>query len=199
MSVRGTCLVRSRLMSFRGQTISWRGRRYNASGPSRKVTTRGRLALRATLILALLVATLALSTTPAVAATKSPRELVPAGAHVLYWSSPSFNASGTIDGTITVKSQVIVNQVRALINALPLSDTLHRACPDDMMQPQTVSFAASASSTPFTKVVFQLGGCPSAEVFQHGKVVLPTLGGPNLSSTYAKIKHLIDPSAEPLA
>jgi hypothetical protein len=186
-------------MSFRGQTISWRGRRNSASGRSGKVTARGRLALRATAVVALLGATLALSAVPAMAATKSPRELVPAGAHVLYWSSPTINASGTANGTITVKNQAVINHVRALINALPLSDTLHRACPDDMMLPQTIGFAASTSSTPFTKVVFQLGGCPSAEVVQRGSVVLPTLGGPNLSSTYAKIKHLIDPSAEPVA
>jgi hypothetical protein len=157
------------------------------------------LDLRVAAVVALMGATLAASTVPAVAATKSPRELVPAGAHVLYWSSPTMSASGTTNGTITVKNQAVINEVRALINTLPLSDTLHRACPDDMMLPQTVSFAASTSSTPFTRVVFQLGGCPSAQVVQHGKVVLPTLGGPNLSSTYAKIKHLIDPSAEPVA
>jgi hypothetical protein len=141
----------------------------------------------------------ALSAGPAVAATKSSRELVPAGARVLYWSSPTISATGTTSGTITVKNQTVIKEVRALINALPLSDTLHRACPDDMMLPQTVSFAASTSSTPFTKVVFQLGGCPSAEVIQRGNVVLPTLGGANLASTYAKIKHLIDPSAQPVA
>jgi hypothetical protein len=163
------------------------------------VAARRRLVLRATTLVALVGATLALSTVPAVAATKSPRELVPAGAHVLYWSSPTISASGTANGTITVKNQAVINEVRTLINALPLSDTLHRACPDDMMLPQTISFAASTSSTPFTRVVFQLGGCPSAEVVQHGKVVLPTLGGPNLSSTYARIKHLIDPSAQPVA
>jgi hypothetical protein len=186
-------------MSFRGQTISWRGRRNCASGPSGKVTARGRLALRATAVVVVLGATLALSTVPAVAASKSPREFVPAGAHVLYWSSPTISTSGTANGSLTVKNQAVINEVRALINALPLSDTLHRACPDDMMLPQTISFAASTSSTPFTRVVFQLGGCPSAEVVQRGEVVLPTLGGPNLSSTYAKIKHLIDPSADPVA
>jgi hypothetical protein len=186
-------------MSFKGQTIPWRGRMNSASGPSRRVTTRGRLAIRATTLVALLVATLALSTAPAMAVTKSPREYVPAGAHVLYWNYPMPVASGTTYGTITVKNQVIIDKVRALINALPLSDTLHRACPDDMMLPETISFAASTNSTPFTRVVFQLGGCPSAEVIQHGKVVLPTLGGPNLSSTYAKIKHLISPNGQPLA
>jgi hypothetical protein len=171
----------------------------SASGSSRKVTTRRGSFLRATAVVASLAATLALAATPALAATKSARELVPAGAHVLYWEYPMPVASGTIDGTVTVKNQVIINEVRALINALPLSNTLHRACPDDMMLPETISFAASTRSAPFTRVVFQLGGCPSAEVIQHGKVVLPTLGGPNLSSTYSKIEHLISPNGQPLA
>jgi hypothetical protein len=141
----------------------------------------------------------ALATTPAMAATKPARDFVPAGAHVLYWSHPMAVSGGTPDGTITVKNQAVINEVRALINALPLSDTLHRACPDDMMLPETISFAASTNATPFTRVVFQLGGCPSAEVIQRGKVMLPTLGGPNLSSTYAKIEHLISPNALPVA
>jgi hypothetical protein len=171
----------------------------NAIGPANIAATRGPRALKATAVVASLVATLSLTTGPAMAATKSPREFVPAGAHVLYWSYPMPVASGSVDGSVTVKNPAIIREVRALINALPLSDTLHRFCPEDMMLPQTISFAASAHSTPFTRVVFQLGGCPSAEVVQHGQVVLPTLGGPNLSSTYAKIKHLISPSGQPLA
>ncbi|MGH3733741.1 MAG: hypothetical protein ACRDVC_10305 [Acidimicrobiales bacterium] len=136
---------------------------------------------------------------PGSAATKSPREYVPAGAHVLYWDSLEPISRATGGGTIVVKNLTIIGEVRALINALPLSNTRHRVCPDDMTLPITVSFAASAASTPFTRVVFQLGGCPSAEVFERGAPVLPTLGGPNLSRTYAKIKNLISPSALALA
>jgi hypothetical protein len=142
------------------------------------------------MLVAVMVATTALSATSAFAATKSSRELVPAGAHVLIWSSTSVVGSGT-NGTIVVRNLAIIAEVRALINALPLTNNLHHACPDDMMLPITLSFAAAPGSTPFTRVIFQLGGCPSAEVVQHGSVVLPTLGGPNLSSTYGKIKKLI--------
>lgn len=142
------------------------------------------------LFLSAIAATIALSAPSAFAATKSPREMVPAGAHVLIWSSAAGLDSGT-HGTIVVRNLAVIADVRALINALPLTNNLHHACPDDMMLPITLSFAAAPGSTPFTRVIFQLGGCPSAEVVQHGSVVLPTLGGPNLSSTYGKIKKLI--------
>jgi hypothetical protein len=68
-----------------------------------------------------------------------------------------------------------------------------------MMLPITVSFAANKTSTPFTKVVFQLGGCPYARVYQHGVAVAPTLGGTHLAQVYARIQHLISPKGVPLA
>jgi hypothetical protein len=129
------------------------------------------------------------------ATTKSPREDVPAGAHVLLWSDPVVAVNGSTPRQITVTNPAVIARVRALINALPLSDTEHRACPDDMMIPITLSFASKKGAVPFTRVVFQLGGCPSAEVFQNGAAVLPTLGGSTLSSTFATIRHLMDPSA----
>jgi hypothetical protein len=140
-------------------------------------------------VVAALTVTAALNSPSAFGATKSSRELVPAGAHVLVWSTTS--VVGGTRGTIVVRNVSVIAEVRALINALPLTDNLHHACPDDMMLPITLSFATSPGSTPFTRVIFQLGGCPSAEVVQHGSIVLPTLGGPNLSSTYGKIKKLI--------
>lgn len=142
-------------------------------------------------LLAIAVTSLAVVAPSAATSTKSAREFVPAGAHVLYWEYPTTAGTGTSDATVVVKNLGTIAHVRALINALPLSNTAHHACPEDMMLPITISFAASPTSTPFTRVVFQLGGCPSAEVIQRGSVVLPTLGGPNLSSTYAKIKHLV--------
>jgi hypothetical protein len=142
------------------------------------------------LVVAILATSISLSAPSAFAATKSTREFVPAGAHVLIWSSTSVVGSGT-NATIVVKNLTVIAEVRALINALPLTNNRHHACPEDMMLPITLSFATSPGSTPFTRVIFQLGGCPSAEVVQHGSIVLPTLGGPNLSSTYGKIKKLI--------
>jgi hypothetical protein len=142
------------------------------------------------MVMAIVVTAIALSAPGAFAATKSPREFVPAGAHVLIWSSTSV-VNGSTNATIVVRNLTVIGEVRALINALPLTNNLHHACPQDMMLPITLSFAASPGSTPFTRVIFQLGGCPSAEVVQHGSIVLPTLGGPTLSSTYAKIRKLI--------
>jgi hypothetical protein len=142
------------------------------------------------LVVAILATSISLTAPNASAATKSSREYVPAGAHVLTWSSTSVVGSGTNE-TIVVRNLTVIAEVRALINALPLTNNRHHACPQDMMLPITLSFAASPSSTPFTRVIFQLGGCPSAEVVQHGSIILPTLGGPNLSSTYGKIKKLI--------
>jgi hypothetical protein len=181
-------------MSMRQSAVNeWRSfARTVTRGPERTITSPARPSLRrAIALLALIGATLALTAPSGATTTKSSRELVPAGAHVLYWEYPTTVTTGTSDRTVVVKNLAIIAQVRALINALPLSNTARHACPDDMMLPITVSFAASTSSTPFTRVIFQLGGCPSAEIIQRGSVVLPTLGRPTLSSTYAKIKHLV--------
>lgn len=142
----------------------------------------------AAMLVAAILGALALSTPLASASTKSPREFVPRGAHVLTWSSPSAVGGA---GFIVVRNLTVIGEVRALINALPLASTRHRVCPEDMTVPVTISFASSPDSTPFTRVIFQLGGCPSAEVVQRGSMVVPALGGPTLFSTYAKIEKLI--------
>jgi len=158
-------------------------------GPmARRLVTRA-LAALAVAGLATTWATLASAT------TKSPREYVPAGAHVLIWSDPAASLNGSTPRQITVTNLAVIARVRALINALPLSDTQHRVCPDDMMIPTTLSFESSKGEAPFTRVVFQLGGCPSAQVFQEGTPVLPTLGGAALSGTYAAIRRLVDPTS----
>lgn len=130
---------------------------------------------------------------PVLATTKPAGDLVPAGATVLYWQAPSSGGvSSTPGGTVvTVTKPSVIAAVRALINSLPVTTSAHRVCPDDMMVPTTVSFAASASSAPFTKVLFQLGGCPYARVYQHGVAVAPTLGGAHLSAVYARIRTLV--------
>jgi hypothetical protein len=143
----------------------------------------------------LVVAMLTSSASLASATTKSPREDVPAGAHVLLWNDPLIMVGGSLPRQITVTNLAVIARVRALINALPLSNNAHRVCPDDLMMPITLSFASHKGAVPFTRVVFQLGGCPSAEVFQNGGAVLPTLGGPTLSSTFATIRRLVDPSS----
>jgi hypothetical protein len=144
-------------------------------------------------------AILGASASVASGATKPMSDLVPTGAKVLYWSYPLPVAAKVRDGTLTVTKASVIAGVRALINSLPVSSTAKRVCPDDMMLPITVSFAANKTSTPFTKVVFQLGGCPYARVYQHGVAVAPTLGGTHLAQVYARIQHLISPKGVPLA
>jgi hypothetical protein len=126
-------------------------------------------------------------------------DLVPAGAKVLIWNYPLPTANKVLTGTLEVTNPTIIAQVRSLINSLPVTSSAHRICPDDMMLPYTVGFALSTKAKPFTRVVFQLGGCPYARVYQHGVAISPTLGGPNLSWTYARIQHLISPKGQPLA
>jgi len=130
----------------------------------------------------------------AFAATKPAGDIVPSGAKVLYWTYPL-----PVSGTITVTKASMIAEVRALINSLPVTTTGHRICPDDIMLPSTVSFAVSTKTTPFTKVVFQLGGCPYARVYQPGVAVSPTLAGPHLAQVYGRIQHLISPKGVPLA
>ncbi len=137
--------------------------------------------------LALGVALLATGTATSAASSKPAGDLVPAGAKVL-----TFESSPTGSPSIEVVTKLsVIDHVRALINSLPLSPTGPRICPDDLMIPSTVSFSVSRSAKPFTKVLFQLGGCPYAQVYQHGVAVTPTLGGSRISSVYATIKKLV--------
>jgi hypothetical protein len=126
------------------------------------------------------------------AATKPSGDLVPGGAKVLYFDSSALSMpAGTSNGAVIVTNAKVIAQVRALINALPLSSR-PGVCPEDMMIPSWVSFSTSAKAAPFTKVMFQLGGCPYARVYQKGAAISPTLGGTNLGEVYGKIKKLIE-------
>ncbi|MFZ0768588.1 MAG: hypothetical protein WAM64_05145 [Acidimicrobiales bacterium] len=142
--------------------------------------------------LALSAALLVVGTSLAAASTKPPGDLVPAGAKVLYFDSSIVSLPVTTsNGEVTVTNLKVIAQVRALINSLPLTH-IRGACPDDMMIPSWVSFSTSAKATPFTKVMFQLGGCPYARVYQKGVAISPTLGGTNLAGVYSQIKKLVD-------
>ena len=159
-----------------------------------------RFPLARLLVITATIAFAATSVTIASAATAKPRgDLVPAGAGAVTWSYPLPVRAKILEGSITVTNPKIVSEVRTLVNRLPISDQKPRVCPMDMMLPYTVSFEKNAESKPFTKVVFQLGGCPYAQVYQAGTAIKPTLGGSNLSAVYAKIQHLIAPHGQPLA
>jgi hypothetical protein len=93
----------------------------------------------------------------------------------------------------------LVSQVRALINSLPVTvPDPRRVCPRYVMLPYTVSFSARVGAPAKTRVVFELGGCPYAQVYQHGVAIVPMLGGAYLVATYQRIQKLIGPRGVPL-
>ncbi len=71
----------------------------------------------------------------AAATTKPARDTVPTGATVLYWSSGLGTVTRTPsgEGVVTVTKAAVIAHVRALINSLPVSSTLNRVCPDDLI------------------------------------------------------------------
>ncbi len=121
------------------------------------------------------------------ATAKPPHDFIHPGATVITYDSSSLGAG---NNQMTITNPKVIAQVRALINALPLSDTSKMFCPDDLMIPAWVNFLTSATAAPYSRVEFQLGGCPFARVYQHGVAELPTLGGPHLAQVYDKIKAL---------
>jgi hypothetical protein len=130
---------------------------------------------------------LVVSSSMASATAKPPHDYIHPGATVItFVNSPVITSSNTE----TITSPKVIAEVRSLINSLPVSDTSKMFCPDDLMIPAWVSFSTSKTATPYSRVEFQLGGCPFARVSQHGVAELPTLGGAHLAQVYAKIKTL---------
>jgi hypothetical protein len=127
-------------------------------------------------------------------------DLVPRGLNVLTWRYPLVVGSGQItSGTMVVTNVHVVSQVRALINSLPVTvANPKRVCPMYVTLPYTVSFSTRVGATAQTRVVFELGGCPYARVYQHGVAIVPTLGGAHLAATYERIQKLISPRGVPL-
>jgi len=152
------------------------------------------------LVILSLVAALSLSAPAQAASTKPTRLVVPAGAKALYWSYSMPLPSGVRYGTMKVSNPSVIARVRAMINAIPVSNyPKTQACPADAMIPYIVRFSTSTAAASFTKVVFQLAGCPEATVFQHGVAQRPTLGGWSLPKFYAAIQKVISPRGQPLA
>ena len=149
-----------------------------------------------------LVAAVALTvSSPALAANAKPAgDLVPGGLKVLTWHYPLVVGGGKeTTGTKVITNRAVVGEVRSLINALPVTPSdPHRICPDYVLRPYSVVFSAAVGSPAVTTVVFELGGCPYAQVYQHGVKVSPTLGGAHLAATYARIQKLISPRGVPL-
>jgi hypothetical protein len=152
-----------------------------------------------TVVLGLTVASI--SDGSASASTHKPvGDLVPRGLNVLTWRYPLVVGGGQItSGTMVVTNVPVVSQVRALINSLPVTlANPKRVCPMYATLPYTVSFSTRVGAPVHTRVVFELGGCPYAQVYQHGVAIVPTLGGAHLVATYQRIQKLISPRGVPL-
>jgi len=156
---------------------------------------------RSTTIVMLLTFSILAFSSPALASPAKPsRLLVPVGATALYWSYSMPLPSGVTYGTMKISNPHIIARVRAMINAIPVSSySKNQVCPADAMVPYIVRFSTSTAAASFTKVVFQLGGCPEATVYQHGVAERPTLGGWSLARLYAAIQKVISPRGQPLA
>lgn len=147
-----------------------------------------------------MILTLTFSAPALAASTKPTRLLVPAGAKYLYWSYPMPLPKGVRYGMMRISNPSVIDRVRAMINAIPVSNyPKTQACPNNAMVPYVVRFSTGAAVASFTKVEFQLGGCPKATVSQHGVAQRPTLGGWSLPRLYAAIQKVISPRGQPLA
>ena len=153
---------------------------------------------RAAVVLVALVATSPTATAAANSTGAKPvGDTVPGGARVLTWNAPPSLAPAGTRATVVVTNASVIREVRALVNSLGVTPLVSGVCPDDLMVPTTLSFAASRSTAPFTRIVFQLGGCPYARIYQHGVAVDPTLGGTRLPRVYELIDHLVHSRAHP--
>ncbi len=153
-----------------------------------------------TIVILTLTAALSISSPVLAATTKPTRLLVPTGATALYWSYSMPMPGGAHYGTVKISNPAVIARVRVMINAIPVTNYPQtQPCPDDMMVPYIVRFSTSTAAASFTELVFQLGGCPEATVFQHGVAQRPTLGGLTLPRLYAAIQKVISPRGQPLA
>jgi hypothetical protein len=153
-----------------------------------------------TIVILVMIATFSLSSAALASSNKPTRLLVPVGATALYWSYSMPLPSGVHYGTMKINNPNVIVRVRAMINAIPASNySKNQACPADAMVPYIVRFSTTSAAASFTKVVFQLGGCPEATVYQHGVAQRPTLGGWSLPHLYTAIQKVISPRGQPLA
>ena len=153
-----------------------------------------------TLVILVISATLVLSSPALASRAKPTRLLVPVGATALYWSYAMPLPAGVHYGTMKIINPTVIAGVRSMINAIPASNySKNQACPADAIVPYIVRFSTTSAAASFTKVVFQLGGCPEATVYQHGVAQRPTLGGWSLPHLYAAIQKVISPRGQPLA
>jgi hypothetical protein len=137
---------------------------------------------------------------PSSAAANKPANLIVlAGAKSMTWSYPLPVATGVVQGTIGFVNAKKIAQVRAIVNALPVQKLDGRTCPFFIAPyPPVLTFARSSEAAPFAKVVFTLGGCPYAQVFQGRVAIVSILGDKALQKTYDRIVKILSPQGPPL-
>jgi hypothetical protein len=141
-------------------------------------------------VIVLVLSLCSVSSAVAATVTKPSGDLISARLKALEWRPLDITPSQI--KVVTTPSVLV--RVRALINALPVAAVNpHQVCPMDMILVPSLNFATSLSAPIVTRVVFQLGGCPQAQVYQYGKKVSPALGGPNIAAVYYRIRQLITP------
>jgi len=127
---------------------------------------------------------------------------IPAGMNLVSWSYPGPLPMRTTYGTLYATNPVIIEKVRAIINALPLQNLPPgTVCPMNYMIPELIQFSRSLSGPADFTVSFELGGCAAATVTSggaNGPRLFPDLGGPQLGSALHQIEQLIHPGPPPV-
>jgi hypothetical protein len=126
---------------------------------------------------------------------------IPAGMKLVSWSYPGPLPMRTTYGTLYATNPVVIEKVRAIINALPLQNLPPgTVCPMNYMIPELIQFSRTVSSPIAITVSFEFGGCAAATVTSGGARprLLFTLGGPHLGSALQQIEQLIHPGPPPV-
>jgi hypothetical protein len=131
---------------------------------------------------------------PGATVTKPPGDSVGANLKVITWGFGEVTPGTTSASSRVVTNAQVVARVTALVNALPATvPNPRQVCATFFLLTPALVFSVSEHSAVVARVVFEIDGCPSVQVYQHAHLIAPKLGGPNVTSTYWKIMKLLNP------
>ena len=131
---------------------------------------------------------------PGATVTKPPGDAVGANLKVITWGFGEVTPGTTSASSRVVTDAMVVARVTSLINSLPATvPNPRQVCATFILLTPALVFSVSDHSAVVTRVVFEITGCPSVQVYQHGHQISPKLGGPDVTSTYWKITKLLNP------
>jgi len=140
------------------------------------------------------VGALGAQSAPGATVTKPPGDAIGANLKVITWGFGEVTPGTTSASSRVVTNAKVVARVTSLINALPATVPNPReVCATFILLTPALVFSVSDHSAVVTRVVFEIDGCPSVQVYQHGRPISPKLGGPDVTSTYWKITKLLNP------